>query len=75
MANTSTETKRDAYGRPYRCDLCGERQPDGALVVDGRTIHGSWAWLCINCFGLAGRGIGTGRGQVYCLGHEGKVAG
>ena len=46
--------------------------------VDGRTKHGPWAIMCMECFETFGVGLGTGRGQLYKKMSDGifrKVAG
>ena len=47
---------------PHRpnCDLCGV----GTMAhYDAKTVHGSWGFLCRDCHGRYGVGLGTGRGQ------------
>jgi cytochrome c553 len=51
---------------PTHCDTC---KTDLALeykdFVDGRTIQGPWANMCLSCHGKHGVGIGSGYGQKY----------
>lgn len=51
------------------CDICGK---DIWLkdYVDGKTIHGPWATMCISCHDRVGLGLGLGKGQRYS--HDGK---
>lgn len=48
---------------PKECDVC-HSQLDTALY-DAKTIYGSWAYLCTDCFNTLGIGLGIGRGQCY----------
>jgi len=46
------------------CDICSTLT--GRTVkaeYDAKTIFGAWAYLCKECFGKYGIGLGTGRGQ------------
>lgn len=36
-----------------------------AAFVDGATRLGPWAVMCLDCHPHIGRGLGTGRGQMY----------
>lgn len=45
------------------CDLCG--QDVGSELVDGKTVFGPWATMCLACNAENGVGLGTGRGQLY----------
>ena len=50
---------------PHRCNLCNEKIE--TRFVDGRTVHGPWAFMCEEChegFG-GGVGLGLGKGQLY----------
>jgi hypothetical protein len=40
------------------CDFCGE-----TARYDGRTTHGSWAYMCENDFEVYSIGLGLGKGQ------------
>ena len=58
-----------------QCDICGTKANS---YVDGKTIYGPWANMCLRCFATKGIGIGLGRGQVYNKDANGqfvKVAG
>ncbi len=45
------------------CDICkGEIR---TVYVDGATMGGPWANMCLGCFAQHGVGLGTGRGQQY----------
>lgn len=41
-----------------KCDFC-----DNLAHYDGKTVHGSWAYMCGEHFATTGRGLGLGRGQ------------
>lgn len=41
-----------------KCDLC-----NATAAYDGRTVGGSWAYMCEGCFGYLGVGTGLGKGQ------------
>ena len=45
------------------CDLCKAENLDE--YVDGKTIYGPWAFMCLFCFAEVGVGLGLGRGQLY----------
>jgi len=45
------------------CDIC-KKSP---AYVDGKTIHGPWAYMCKDDYHLYGRGLGLGRGQKLIL--------
>ena len=47
------------------CDLCRKTIP--FEYVDGKTMMGRWATMCMTCFLVAGVGLGTGKGQRYLL--------
>ena len=53
-----------------QCQLCN-RPVD--MYVDGKTYMGPWAYMCLQCFKVYGRGLGTGKGQRYFKGT--KVSG
>ena len=44
------------------CDFCKKQV---AEYVDGKTVYGCWANMCMDCFMLKGIGLGTGKGQHY----------
>jgi hypothetical protein len=46
------------------CDFC-KRDVSGIKFVDGKTVHGPWALMCMDCYRDHGMGFGTGRGQQY----------
>jgi hypothetical protein len=60
-------------GSPPVCDFCQEDLKDKPFV-DGKTTRGPWAIMCIMDHHDQGRGIGTGRGQLYNRQHI-KVGG
>lgn len=45
------------------CDFCKERGNEVKADYDGRTVFGSWAYMCQLHFGLFGVGLGLGIGQ------------
>jgi hypothetical protein len=49
--------------KPEKCDVCGEHLT--SRFIDGRTIQGCWAIMCVACHRLIGVGVGKGKGQVY----------
>lgn len=51
--------------KPTHCQLCGT--PLKEKFVDGQTLDGRWAILCMWCHLTYGMGLGTGRGQIYNL--------
>jgi len=53
------------------CNYCGT--PFKRFKVDGKTISGPWAWMCLSCFELKGNGLGVGRGQLYQYDYREKV--
>lgn len=57
MSEGTSVSKPDAT-----CDFCDEDHRRKA-VVDGKTIFGPWANMCLVHFSLYGIGLGTGRGQ------------
>ena len=52
------------------CDTCAG--PVEQEFVDGKTKHGPWAIMCMECFAVFGTGLGTGRGQHYRKKNDGK---
>lgn len=46
------------------CDFCKKKQ---STFVDGKTVHGVWAYMCKNCFSVYGIGLGQGKGQMFKL--------
>lgn len=45
---------------------CNIHKRDGAIVpamYDGKTVFGPWAYMCEQCFGVWGAGLGMGKGQ------------
>jgi len=45
-----------------KCDICHKEVEE---YVDGRTIMGPWANMCLPCHSDNGVGFGTGLGQKY----------
>ena len=48
---------------PAQCDVCKANITEE--FVDGMTVYGPWANMCMSCFNIIGIGLGTGRGQLY----------
>ena len=61
-------TPRNLDGKT--CNFCGATFK--RFRVDGKTIHGYWADMCLTCFENIGEGLGTGRGQLYQYDYAGK---
>lgn len=66
----------------HMCDLCGIDVSDTRLpkrhrlkIVDGATVRGPWAYMCVPCFRHKGVGLGTGKGQLYDVLTGEKLAG
>jgi len=45
------------------CQLCGKTLEN--IVIDGKTVHGPWGYMCPACHNKFGVGLGTGKGQRY----------
>jgi hypothetical protein len=45
-----------------KCDFC-----DRTAVVDGKTVFGPWAYMCIKHYQDFGVGLGLGKGQVLVV--------
>jgi hypothetical protein len=56
---------------PDFCDIC--KREIVYVFIDGKTIHGPWANMCLRCYELIGVGLGTGKGQKYQLHGDGKT--
>jgi hypothetical protein len=64
MPMVTTESKPFAYvNPPLLCDICS--CPVGSEFVDGKTLAGSWAEMCMGCHKKHGLGLGIGKGQHY----------
>ena len=50
-------------GTVENCDIC--HKPITKTFVDGSTRYGPWATMCSQCFHTVGKGLGTGKGQMY----------
>ncbi|MCR4330294.1 MAG: hypothetical protein NUV49_00165 [Patescibacteria group bacterium] len=58
---------------PVVCDLCrASNLMSRRNFVDGKTVFGPWAIMCLECHMLVGAGIGDGRGQHYRLHDDGR---
>jgi hypothetical protein len=58
---------------PGLCDICGEPILD--VFIDGKTVQGAWAIMCVPCHGRFGLGLGTGKGQKYLKATSEKIEG
>lgn len=45
------------------CDLCAANGIRRLAAVDGKTVSGPWANLCVSCHRTEGCGLGLGLGQ------------
>jgi len=55
---------------PAACDVCNA--PIITEFVDGQTTMGPWANMCTGCHRKVGVGLGTGRGQKFVKGLDGR---
>lgn len=46
-----------------KCDFCKGIGVLSKAKYDGKTIHGSWAYMCQTHYDERGVGLGLGRGQ------------
>lgn len=53
------DTATEALDTRPQCDVCQGRP----AAVDGRTVHGPWAYMCVPCHEAIGVGLGMGKGQ------------
>jgi hypothetical protein len=54
------------------CDIQGCSRD---AVVDGKTVHGFWGYMCYVHFMSLGVGLGVGKGQVLVLESEEEARG
>jgi hypothetical protein len=67
-----THTPRYWSGKaPPWCELC-ERPFMTDVFIDGKTIYGSWGYMCESCHTTHGIGLGIGRGQEYTKQSDGR---
>lgn len=59
MSNRGTEVQVVQFPS---CDFC-----DSDAQFDGKTVLGSWGYMCSGHFKTHGTGLGTGRGQKIVL--------
>jgi hypothetical protein len=64
MSRENAKPVKWAGKRPKACDLCSVSL-DGVDFVDGRTVYGPWANMCLPCHETSGLGLGTGLGQKF----------
>jgi hypothetical protein len=59
---------------PIQCGCCGQPVSDGKKgeFIDGKTLSGSWTYMCPKCYERYGTGLGTGKGQRWTLAEDGK---
>lgn len=62
-ANTTTTQKFWHGDVPTVCQVTD--QPITDRFVDGATVYGPWACMSPSGHARYGRGLGTGRGQLY----------
>jgi len=55
------------------CDIC--KHPAEEYYVDGKTVFGPWANMCIACHKIHGVGLGINKGQKYNVKTRNKVDG
>lgn len=55
------------------CDIC--KHPAEEYYVDGKTVFGPWANMCIACHKIYGVGLGINKGQKYNVKTRNKVDG
>jgi hypothetical protein len=48
---------------PRECDFC--KNAIKKQFIDGATIQGTWAIMCVPCHKRYGLGLGIGKGQLY----------
>lgn len=61
------------HGAAECCQICGQKFED--FFIDGRTVRGYWALMCLPCHLDFGVGLGTGKGQKYRVSDKVKVEG
>lgn len=50
-----------------RCDFCEEEEKDTKARYDGKTVMGTWAFMCPAHYSKFGMGLGAGVGQYLKL--------
>ena len=50
-----------------KCDFCG-KSGKGETIIDGKTIRGYWAYMCLVCHKKLGVGMGLGKGSIVYKG-------
>ena len=60
---TREKPKKFWGGSEPKCDFCGRTTMK--KFIDGATIAGPWAMMCIPCHRTLGMGLGLGKGQLY----------
>lgn len=59
-----TEKVKKWHGNTV-CGFCTRNATQYNYFIDGKTIFGSWALMCLECFEKYGVGLGRGLGQKY----------
>ncbi len=67
-----TDKKYWISSHPEKCDIC--QAPIDTEFIDGATVFGPWACMCRSCHDSKGKGLGTGKGQLYQKDTDGEFA-
>ena len=73
IAGTSPRVSKKWFGKRDVCQICNA-DISNEPFVDGKTIRGPWAIMCLDCHKENGGRIGLGLGQMYDEKGE-KIAG
>lgn len=49
------------------CDICIRKNDVKNAIYDAKTVFGMWGYLCEECYGKYGLGLGIGLGQRLVL--------
>lgn len=62
------------YNPPKSCECCGGSLSEAEFFVDGalRDASAGWSIMCESCFGVRGKGIRWGTGQLYMRQTDGE---
>jgi hypothetical protein len=61
----AAEQNRYFVNPPANCDLCVRALAQDEYFVDGRVKGRGCGFMCVDCFGEHGVGLGLGIGQLY----------